>query len=57
MVFDKNTCETNFCVNFLEDFIAKKLLPHILNLITITIRDILRAQKFIFVCRLFNHTH
>lgn len=40
MVFDKNTCETNFCVNFLEDFIAKKLLPHILNLITITVRDI-----------------
>lgn len=40
MVFDKNTYETNFCVNFLEDFIAKKLLPHVFNLIIVTVRDI-----------------
>lgn len=40
MVFDKNTYDTNFCVKFLEGFIAKKLLPHILNSIIITIRDI-----------------
>ncbi len=35
-----------------RNLLSKKLLPRIFNLIIIKVRDILRAQKFIFVCRL-----